>query len=66
MTLVFRPLGRDNLADVIARDGAFTIAAELMPSPRDGSISYEVPPVLACRQTETTLARIYAVRSPSG
>lgn len=47
MTLVFRPLCRDNLADVIALNGAFTVEAELMPSARDGVVTYEIQPVPA-------------------
>lgn len=47
MTLVFRPLSRDNLADVIVLDGAFTVEAELLPSARDGVVTYELAPVPA-------------------
>jgi ribosomal protein S18 acetylase RimI-like enzyme len=47
MTLVFRSLSRDNLADVIALDGAFTVEAELIPSARDGIVTYAIAPVPA-------------------
>jgi len=47
MTLAFRLLSRDNLADVAGLDGAFTVEAELIPSARHGVVTYEIEPVPA-------------------
>ena len=47
MTVVIRALGRDDLADVLALDGTFTVEAELLPSARDGIVTYEIKPVPA-------------------
>lgn len=47
MTLVFRALGRDDLAEVLTLDGTFTVEAELLPSASAGEISYEIKPVPA-------------------